>query len=205
MTRRLVCVVEGHGEVQAAPELVARVLVQLLGVSPQDWAVDRDPIRVPRGDLVDRAAPSPRRTPHPRAERALHLAATRRPGGVLVLCDADDDCPAAWGGPFRRMTPTRPAVPVRAVMACREFESWVLWGYPVDDRRRVRALDPEVAPRDAKGALQRLRPGYKPSVHQREVVQTLPLPAVWAASDSFDKLVRSVSDLVGVRPPPRPS
>ena len=42
MKRRLVCIVEGQGEVAAIPNLCARILNHL-GVS--DWVVGRDPIR----------------------------------------------------------------------------------------------------------------------------------------------------------------
>lgn len=205
MTLGIVCIVEGHGEVAAAPDLVARILTGLLSVPSTAWAVQRDAIRVPRGELVDQVSPVPHRRFHPRAERALRLAAARpRAGAVLVLCDADDDCPASWGGPFPRWTPTSERLPVRAVMACREFESWFLWGYPDEARQRVRAMDPERSPRDAKGALARLQPGYTPSVGQAAAVRELDLRRVWSRSDSFDKLVRSVAELVGRVPPLRP-
>lgn len=195
MTRHLVCVVEGHGEVHAAPVLVARVLTGLLAVGPGEWAVARDPIRVPRTQLVAGAG----------LARALILAGRReQAGGVLVLCDADDDCPARWCADLPRTVPAARALPVRSVMACREYESWVLWGYDPEARARVKALDPETNPRDAKKALARLRPGYTPSAGQEAVTRALNLSVVWSRSNSFDKLVRSVADLVGREVPARP-
>lgn len=90
-------------------------------------------------------------------------------------------------------------------MAVREYESWLLWGYDDDRRRSVKAMDPETAPRDAKGALRRLVPGYAPSTHQLEQTRRCDLSAVWAASRSFDKLVRSLAALVGSSVPLRPA
>lgn len=200
--QRLVCVVEGHGEVAAMPVLCHRVMRSLLEV--HDWFVDDNPVRVPRSQLVDESRPSPRRPPRTASvERALALAAARSPAGILVLCDADDDCPAALGGPFPRQSP-RGAVPVRGVMASREFESWLLWSRPDHERAKVNAANPEVSPRAAKAALAKVIPGYAPSTHQLGAVRGMDLGAVWARSDSFDKLVRSIGELVGAaraRPP----
>lgn len=188
------CVVEGHGEVAAAPVLIGRILRELLGIGPGEWVVNRDPVRVSRA-LFKQASS---------LQRYLVLASRRpRVGGVLVLCDADDACPARWSAVQARSVPGAETVAVRSVMACREYESWVLWGYDPEVRARVKALDPEVSPRDAKGALARLRPGYTPSAGQVAVTRELDLRAVWARSDSFDKLVRSVAELVGTEAPAR--
>jgi len=205
--RRLVCVIEGHGELEAVPVLCNRVMRSLLQVD--DWFVDEEPVRQPRSKLVDQSAPSPRRGVHPLGmNRALALAAARTPtpAGILVLRDADDDCPAAWG-PAVPLTVERggASVGVHAVMASREFESWLLWGFPAGDRDRVKASDPERSPRDAKKALQRLVAGYTPTTHQLAETRRMNLAAAWAASDSFDKLVRSVAALIGKRPPERPT
>lgn len=101
MTRRLVCIVEGHGEVTAIPTLCARVLYTLLGREPSKWAVDRDPIRQPRSQLVDEAISSPNRPPRLEGvDRALGLALARpNVGAVMVVVDSDKDCAVAWGPP----------------------------------------------------------------------------------------------------------
>lgn len=78
-------VVEGEGEVRALPKLLFRLAAESaiadLRVPP--------PMRVPRGRLVADGG----------IERAVSAAAQRVParGGVLVLLDADDDCPAKHG------------------------------------------------------------------------------------------------------------
>jgi len=74
-------VVEGHGEVEALPVLLRRIANDL-GV--YDIEICR-PNRVPRSILATRAG----------IVSAVHQAAYRvgSRGGVLVLFDADDDCP----------------------------------------------------------------------------------------------------------------
>lgn len=92
---RLTCIVEGHGEVNALPNLCSRI-IKYLGVN--GWYVDSDPIRQPRSRLVDEGTVSPRRQSNRDGIcRALGLAAARGADGVLIVCDSDDDC-AAIGG-----------------------------------------------------------------------------------------------------------
>jgi hypothetical protein len=204
--RRLVCVIEGHGERDAAPVLCNRVMRGLLHVN--DWYVDEDPVRHPRSLLVDEKGAAPRRPPNldPRGlPRALALAAARDPAAILVLCDADDDCPVTWGPAVpSTVLAKRGPIPARGVMACREYESWLLWAFPAAEQERAKAVNPESAPRDAKKALEKLVPGYTPPTHQLEQTRRLDLAAVWALSDSFDKFVRSIAVLLQVSPPARP-
>lgn len=198
MPRRLVCVVEGKGEVEALPNLCSRVRDYL---GAWDWFVDPNPIRQPRGWLVDEAQPSPRRPCHAeRAGRAVQLALARPADGILLTCDADDDCPAVWG-------PSAKAVVTRrtrgdAVMVVREYETWLLHAF--DDRQLGEAgiSEPERI-RGAKEKLKRLVPGYKPTTHQLEVTHKIDIAKLRRVSDSFDKLVRSLAATFEVAPPDR--
>ena len=206
--RRLVCVVEGHGEADAVPVLCHRILKKLLH-PPADWHIEAGTVRMPRSKLVDERSPGPKRGPNVEGlDRALRMAGARDPAphGILVICDADDDCPASWGGAFPTVlkSGTR-AIPSEGVMASREFESWILWGHSTPARRRAGATAPESAPRDAKGAVKKLVPGSKPTVHPKACVRALDLKLVWGRSDSFDKLVRSIASLVGSEVPKRPT
>jgi|JI10StandDraft_1071094.scaffolds.fasta_scaffold164967_3 hypothetical protein len=203
--RRLVCVIEGHGERESVPVLCNRVIRGLLGVSG-DWFVDEEPIRQPRSKLVDESVKSPKRPCHADGiRRALAIAAARSPDGVLVLCDVDDDCPATWGPSVPRVTTASGgAIAVAAVMASREYESWLLWGASLAERTRAKAVDPERSPRDAKKALRVLVPEYTPTTHQLEQTRALDLQLVWALSDSFDKFVRSIATVIQVTTPVRP-
>jgi hypothetical protein len=66
-------------------------------------------------------------------ERAVSAAAlrVRSSGGVLVLLDADDDCPAEYGPALlARAKAARPDKQVAVVLAMREFEAWFLAAAP---------------------------------------------------------------------------
>ena len=85
-------------------------------------------------------------------------------------------------------------------MAEREYETWLLAGFVEES-----AWKSSRGKRDAKGALSHSVPGYKPTTHQLMCTQQLDLARAWARSDSFDKLVRSLANLCGVKCPPRPA
>lgn len=195
---RLVCVVEGKGEVKAIPNLCARILNTL---EVWSWSVDPEPIRQPRTCLVDGRIGSPMRpVKEDQFDRAVQLALrSRRADGVLVLCDSDDDCPAVWGPTAsKRMTAVCRGA---AVMAHREFETWILQGL-----EHAAALEPEMIERrrDAKGLLRRYVPGYRPGKDQLAATRQLDIKRCWARSDSFDKLVRSIAAITGAPAPERP-
>lgn len=186
--QRLVCIVEGQGDVQAVPRLCARVL-NALGAS--GWYVDEDPIRRPRSQLVDERVASPSRPCREEGLRkALAIAEARRPAAILVLCDSDDDCPGVWASSIEALE-GRP-LPRAAVMAVREFEGWLLWTFDEADLTRIKATNPERV-RDAKGKLERLVPGYMPTLHQQQLIQRVNVGRLRRLSRSFDKLVRTLS------------
>ena len=189
--------VEGRGEVQAVPSLCLRIRDYLQAWT---WLVDQEPVRQPRSMLVDERPRSPNRPPRTEGlTRAVELAVRRPADAVLVLCDADDDCPAAWGPEAKKLVSRR--VAGAAVMAVREFEAWLLashLGAGVLEGRKIEAI------RDAKGRLGKLVGGYTPTVHQRKLTERMDLGVVRLYSDSFDKLVRSLAELFEVPCPPRP-
>lgn len=78
-------VVEGHGEVRAVPKLLHRIAADL-GVQ---LLTPKSPLRIPRSKLV-----APQGIEHAVNAKASEVAGA---GGVLVLTDADDDCPAELG------------------------------------------------------------------------------------------------------------
>ncbi len=110
-------VVEGHGDRAALPVVLRRLVSHLRpGVSV---AVAR-PVRVARDGLVRRRG---------ERHRAIELAGAKAGVGrpVLLVVDADDDCPAelarTWLSDARRDCP---GPPVYVVVAKREFEAWFL-------------------------------------------------------------------------------
>ncbi|KYG07125.1 hypothetical protein BE21_31030 [Sorangium cellulosum] len=197
--KRLVCIVEGKGEVKAIPNLCMRILRQYLGDTT--WLVDEDPIRQPRGKLVNERERSPLRPCHADGlGRAVELARSRRSDAVLVLCDADDDCPATWGPDAARALQV--LMPGDAVMAVREYETWLLLNHEEDAQRRAGAAAAE-SKRGAKEVLRRLVPGYLPTTHQLSETRKIDISRVRRRSDSFDKLVRALATISGMPLPAR--
>ncbi len=187
---KLGILVEGHGDVLAVPILVRRVLEDR-GVSPVEIP---PPLRLPKGKMLRQEELS----------RAVELMArkTAPDGALLVLLDADTDCPAELGP--RLLTWVRAARGDRAVsviVAKQEFEAWFLAAAESLRGQRGLPLDLEPPPdpeavRDAKGWLHaQMSNGYS---------ETLDQPALAATFDwtqarrlpSFDKLLRDLLGLV---------
>ena len=188
-------IVEGDGEVRALPKLLHRIAAELGAPN----LLTPTPMRIPRGKItivggIERVV----------AAEALRVSAK---GGVLVLLDADDDCPAEFG-PFllARAQAVRPDKRVSVVLANREFEAWFLaaapslagqFGFPADF---VRPRNSET-PRDCKGLLTKARPKgqpYKETVDQAPLASAFDLKMAREHSDSFDKFYREVSRLLEI-------
>lgn len=127
--RPLVCVVEGDGEVEAIPLLVARMLRHF----KRDRRLTVDPQRILNtrggGRLTAPFDASLRRG----VEFYARIAARDNPGAILVLIDAEDRCmtrPAGQEslGPelLRRARSVTGEIPLGVVVANRMFESWFL-------------------------------------------------------------------------------
>lgn len=180
---------------QAVPVLLRRlVLWQMPGILVN---VAR-PIRVKRDRFLNRPE---------EFQRMLQLAAAKAgpDGAVLVLLDADDDCPALAGPALAaRVREVIPTVPSAAVLANREFEAWFIAAASslhgvrgfVWDQRAV--VNPDV-PRNAKGWVrERTREGrYSPVADQAAFSQIMDLNAAHAGSRSFRKLTKACLDLCG--------
>lgn len=184
-------IVEGHGEVIAVPLLLRRLAAQ---VAPARAVEVPKPIRVNRAGLLKDGG----------LERYVQLAALNvgsADGAIVVLIDADDDCPAQLAPKLvERAQAARPDAQVSIVLAKREFEAWFLASAASLRGRRGLPDDlepPEDAegPRDAKGWLQRRRTdgyAYSPTTDQPALAQAMSLPEARAGSPSFDKLWRKV-------------
>ena len=191
MTVRIGCIVEGHGEVRAAPVLIRRIA---RGVGVQ---VDiPHPIRVPGSRLAQQGE----------LERAIELAA-RMIGGrgaILVLRDSEDDCPAELAPQLlARAARARGDLPVAVVLATREFEAWFLAA--AESLRGRRGLpqslaappDPE-AIRGAKEWLRSRMPAgrkYVETEDQAALTEILDLDLARRAP-SFDKCYREITRLL---------
>jgi hypothetical protein len=131
---------------------------------------------------------------------------------ILVLFDADDDCPKELAPILEQWA--REAAggkPCAVVMAHREYEAWFLAS--IEALRGTAAIlpdatshpDPE-APRDAKGELDLRMPrgaSYSPTVDQASLTALLDLESAYRRCRSFRKLVSAFGELVadaGVAP-----
>lgn len=189
----IVPIVEGQSEVRAVGPLTRRVLFDL-GVFHVSVA---KPFRVKRNRVVRPGE----------LERTIVQAERSRPGAsaIMVLLDADTDCPALLGADLRTRAQASTSLTSSVVFPMVEIEAWVLAG--IESVRGVRGIavdamppsDPE-AVRDAKGALSDRMGG------SRGYVATDDLPAFFDAVDlnlvasrsaSFEKFRRDLTSLAG--------
>ena len=192
---RIGLVVEGHGEVKAVPVLFRRIGNDI------DPSVNLDvlqPIRRSRGSLVNKPDEH-------ELERAVELAALKaRPrGGVFVLLDSDDDCPAELAPRLlARAEAAGMGLPVSVILPQREFEGWFLAA--AESIRGKRGLPPDLAPprnpEEIRGAKEWLRERMRGRVYS----ETIDQPALAAIFDlnqargakSFDKCYREIQLLI---------
>ncbi len=196
-------IVEGQGDVAAVP-----VLLRRLRDEAQVWNLDIGrPHRAPRTRLVKKDVLQP----------LVRIAALQQDcAAILVLFDADDDCPKDLAPVLEGWAREAAGpMPCAVVMANREFEAWFLAS--VETLRGAAAIlpaasshpDPEL-PRDAKGELeQRMREGasYSAAVDQAALTSRIDLAEVYGRCRSFRKLVSAFGALAsaaGAPPDPWP-
>ena len=182
----LASIVEGDGEVAALPILLRR-LSQWRGAA--DYVDVLTPIRVYKDRFLNRPE---------EFSRHLKLAAAKcgDAGWVLILFDADDDCPAQKGAAV--LAQAQAIIPhrrVAVVLANREYEAWFiaaaesLNGCRDFKYRDADALiDPE-KPRNAKGWMrERMPAGYGETTDQPAFTARFDLELAHQRSRSFRKL-----------------
>ena len=187
---KLGLVVEGHGEVRAAPVLFRRMAADIDASVPVEIV---PPIRGSRDSLV-----------RGKLEPAVALAASKvRPtGAVFVLLDSDDDCPASMAPELlRRAQSASLGMPVSVILAHREFEAWFLAA--AESLRGQRGLDGDLAcpgnPEEVRGAKEwlhrRMGNGYSPTIDQPALAAMMDLNQARTAP-SFDKCYRDLRCLI---------
>lgn len=110
-------IVEGDGEVIALPVLLRRLNEWL---TPEVYVDVGYPIRVRRDRFLNK---------DDEFRRHLSLAANKcgDKGWILILFDADDDCPAELGQKIlRRAQSIAPHRKISVVLANREYEAWFI-------------------------------------------------------------------------------
>ena len=192
-------IVEGQGDEAAVPVLLRRLAEK---AAAWDLQIAR-PHRRRRTQLV-------RKDTLQAAVRTARL--TQGCGAILVVFDADDDCPAELAPQLSKWArEAAGATPCALVMANREYEAWLLAG--IRSLRGVagirsdagQPLDPET-PRDAKGKLEdHMGAGanYMPTADQARMTAAFDLASAFQLSRSFRKLVVAFGEMLTAtgRPP----
>jgi hypothetical protein len=194
--KSIVCIVEGYGELQAVPVLLRRLAERL---NVYDLLIP-EPIRVHRDRFLNRAD---------EFEKKVALAALKAQsqGLVLIVLDADDDCPVL----LARLVATR-AIPFlrgvncQVVIANREYESWLLAA--ASSLASKRGLPPSMesppnseAIRDAKGWLSDRMVAhsgecYRPVVDQAALSAVVDVTAALKRSRSLQQLEKCISSFL---------
>lgn len=188
----IVPIVEGDGEVEAVPIMIRRIAEK---VTPLHPPYVLKPIRVPRQRFVK----------PDEVERYVNLAAVlgAAEARILVLLDADDDCPAELGpSVLQRACAARSDRRIEVVVAKCEYESWVIAA--VDSLQGTRGIraDAEVPedPESIRGAKEWLRDRmsspYSPTADQATFTARFDIASARGRSPSFDKMWRAVSSLL---------
>lgn len=213
--KRLVLLVEGDGDVAAAPILLKRLLAEHNAFDVV--FLDPRPLRVGEYGKISKHAFREWR-------RFLGAAAKRKDlGACLLLLDGDGRA-LVEGQPFCAMRAARRLAheaqkvgggtlfSVAIVFACVEFESWLIAGATslqgkrfADGRLELPAkIEPpdlrnlEASPRDAKGWFHRImNTGYKPARDQAELTRLVDLNVVrQQGMRSFRPLESAIRQLV---------
>lgn len=188
---RIVPLVEGHGEVEAAPVLLRRLAHR---ESRFDIEISK-PFRVKR-NLVVKAE---------ELERSLKQAfRARSADAAIVLLDADDDCPVALAAELRNRAEAEGFAQVGVVCAVREFEAWFLAAkQSLRGSCRIKEDAENVAEaeslRDAKGRLTSNMEGdrrYLEVQDQPSLAAVVDLDIAEANSRSFQKLCAEMRRLI---------
>lgn len=183
---KVVAIVEGDGEVAALPVLLRRIAQWR---SPNTYAEIVTPIRVRRDRFLQR---------DDEFARHLQLAAAKCGDGgwILVLLDADDDCPGVAAPKImNRALAVVGHRSVSVVLANREYEAWFIAAAASLDGLRGFASDPAdttdpETPRDAKGWIRSRMAGgtYGEVTDQPAFSARMDLTQAFDGSRSFRKL-----------------
>jgi hypothetical protein len=188
-------VVEGQGEVEAAPILIRRIAQAAHYYSPIRFAVRRSSRSgLLRPDEFERTI-----------EGLTRQIGRSRP--LLVLLDADDDCPVELAEKMRaRCNVGHADVPISIVLAKKEYEAWFLAAAKsLSGQRGLAAeLKPPSEPESVRGAKEWLdsfmdpSQSYSPTRHQPAYSAAMDLVEARQAR-SFRKLESEVFRLLGLK------
>lgn len=187
---QIAAIVEGDGEVEAVPILLRRY-ADLAGWGGR--VLIHPVIRQPASKLLKPGE----------LERHVELAARKLggPGGILVLLDCEDDCPARLGPKLlARVRHARGDLPTSLVLAHREFEAWFLGSAEsIAGKRKLPAnLQSHPAPETVRGCKEWLADkmsrgeAYDAVDDQPALTQVFDLNAAKTSCPSFEKCDREL-------------
>ena len=181
-------IVEGDGEVAALPVLLRRLAAEL---EPFVLVNALPPIRVRRDRFLNKDE---------ELRRQLLLAASKcgDDGWILIVLDADDDCPSLLAADICPPAPQYlPHRRLSVVLANREFEAWFIAAAQSLDGFRSFALTSgerveAEAPRNAKGWIRERMRGkpYSEVIDQPAFAARIDLQQALDNSRSFRKLYK---------------
>jgi hypothetical protein len=185
-------IVEGHGEVAAAPILLRRLLEEAncnhIGVG--------HPIRRTQSQLRSKEG----------IQAGVHLARLQPEcAAVVILFDGEDDCPKKISAQIRTWVREAAAgTPCDVVVAYREYETWFLAtieslrGRHGISRTATAPANPE-SRRGAKEALEEFMPrdrAYSETGDQPGMSSLFDMRLAHQRSRSFRKLVKAIGDIL---------
>ena len=193
----IVIIVEGDGEVEAAPGLIRRILWERL------FRYD-----IPR---IKSMPTNSKSNLLKRFEQFLEYAIGEDPDAILALVDADDDeCPVEEAMDLaNRASALNLGVPVAVVYAKSEYETWFISSLSEGTGERIRAMlniaSSVIAPEDVEGIrgakewLEGHMPqdrGYKETSDQENLTHHIDMELTHSKSRSFRRLCNAVEELV---------
>jgi len=185
-------IVEGQSEVESVPILLRRICVQMQAYNIQ---IAR-PYRVKRNKVVKTGE----------LERAITQGIRDRGniGAILLLLDAEDDCPAVLSPVLSERCRQTTHLPVAVVLATIEMEGWFIGGK--ESLRGVCGIKPDAVappnPESIRGAKERLSKNMDLGRRYLEVDDQPTLAAqvdfdlTKGRCPSFDKFLREVHNLI---------
>ena len=192
----IIAIVEGPGDKNSVPELIRRILYE--------WLY--------RHDISNLKAIPANGKPKllKKFEKFLEYAISEKCAAILVVLDADSDCPREHAARLvERAAALNLNVPVAIVYAKSEYETWFICSLSQDKskgiRERLRIPEAVTAPgnvediRDAKGWLNRNMPShvtYKGTIDQVNLTHHIDLDLTHRRSRSFRRLCHAVEELV---------
>ena len=191
----IVPMVEGQGDVAALPPLLGRILLEMYNRSDVVVGQGRNMVVKTNG----------RSNLESSLDKFLDHAQSRPDcGAILILLDADDDCPVTLARHlWQRCQEIGTRCPVQVVCAHREYESWILASLEtIRDRAGIPdnasfAGDADAVPNPKQWLTDRMGRGqaYKETTDQPSLSSRIDLE-LQANSRSFRRLCHAVEQLL---------